>query len=90
MPNISLGGHFEEFVEAQLKSGRFHDASEVVRAGLRLLEEQQQERARRASQLAESINASFDEPGDDSPAEEVFDRLERQYCDDMTARSRGA
>lgn len=37
--SISLGDHFADFVEAQVASGRFGSVSEVVRAGLRSLEE---------------------------------------------------
>ena len=37
--SITLGSHFAEFVDLQLESGRFASISEVVRAGLRLLEE---------------------------------------------------
>jgi antitoxin ParD1/3/4 len=37
--SISLSDHFAEFVESQVASGRFGSASEVVRAGLRLLQE---------------------------------------------------
>jgi antitoxin ParD1/3/4 len=37
--SISLGRHFELFVRRQVAGGRFATASEVVRAGLRLLEE---------------------------------------------------
>ena len=37
--SISLGDHFESFVDNRVSAGRFKNASEVIRAGLRLLEE---------------------------------------------------
>lgn len=39
--SISLGNHFEDFIESSVLKGRFNNASEVVRAGLRLLEEEE-------------------------------------------------
>ena len=41
MPNVSFGNHFDEFVNGLLESGRYDTVSEVVRSGLRLLEEKE-------------------------------------------------
>ncbi|HEX4765221.1 MAG TPA: type II toxin-antitoxin system ParD family antitoxin [Lichenihabitans sp.] len=45
--NVSLTEHLCDFVAAQVASGRFGTASEVVRAGLRLLEKDERDLARR-------------------------------------------
>ncbi len=39
--SFSIGAHFTGFIEAQVSAGRYNSASDVVRAGLRLLEEQE-------------------------------------------------
>ncbi len=39
--SISLGNYFDNFVQSSLISGRYKNASEVIRAGLRLLEEEE-------------------------------------------------
>jgi antitoxin ParD1/3/4 len=39
--SISLGNHFDSFIQSRISTGRFKNASEVVRAGLRLLEDEE-------------------------------------------------
>jgi antitoxin ParD1/3/4 len=39
--SVSLGDYFESFVENRVSEGRFKNASEVIRAGLRLLEDEE-------------------------------------------------
>ena len=62
--SITLGAHFLGFVEAQVASGRFASASEVVRAGLRLLEEHEQRLEALHAALAEGEASGPAEPFD--------------------------
>ena len=39
--SISLGNYFDSFVQSHLATGRYKNASEMIRAGLRLLEEEE-------------------------------------------------
>jgi len=39
--SITLGSYFDQFIQSALSQGRYENASEVIRAGLRLLEEEQ-------------------------------------------------
>lgn len=39
--SISLGNYFDQFVSSQISAGRYKNVSEVVRAGLRLLEDEE-------------------------------------------------
>ena len=39
--SVSLGNYFDQFVQGQVQEGRFKNVSEVIRAGLRLLEEEE-------------------------------------------------
>ncbi len=73
--SVSLGDHFTGFIESRVETGRFNSASDVVRAGLRLLEE-------REAKL-ERLRALIDE-GDASGIADDFD------WDDFRAQKRAA
>ncbi|MES9926213.1 MAG: type II toxin-antitoxin system ParD family antitoxin [Candidatus Thiodiazotropha endolucinida] len=57
--SITLGEHFESFITKQLNSGRFSSASEVIRAGLRLLEEEETKLVTLRKMLHEGESSEF-------------------------------
>lgn len=76
--SFALGDHFEEFIDTQVKSGRFNNASEVVRAGLRLLEDRETPSALTLDDLRRLIQEGINS-GPGKPADSVLDRLEGKY-----------
>jgi antitoxin ParD1/3/4 len=72
--SVTLSDHFDGFIAQEVASGRFGNASEVVRAGLRLLE--------REEKALEVLRAAIDEgmnSGEPLDGEEVFTRLRAKY-----------
>jgi antitoxin ParD1/3/4 len=76
--SVALSPHFESFVKQQVSAGRFNNVSEVVRAGLRLLEDQEELKALKLQELRSAIDAGA-ASGGGVDANKVFDRLERKY-----------
>ena len=62
--SVALGPHFEDFVQASILSGRYNNASEVIRSGLRLLEEQEQKMSALRSAIEEGMNSGIVEDFD--------------------------
>jgi antitoxin ParD1/3/4 len=60
--NVSVGERWENFIDQAVKEGRYGSASEVVREGLRLVEE----REAKLKGLREEINAAIEGGGDHS------------------------
>ena len=77
--NVSIGERWEGFVETAVKSGRYASASEVVREGLRLVEE----REARLEALRETLAASIAQGGRHTE-EDVIAALDA--CDAELAR----
>lgn len=57
--SVSLGDYFEDFVENRIAEGRYKNVSEVIRAGLRLLEEEENKIAALKSAIQEGINSGM-------------------------------
>jgi antitoxin ParD1/3/4 len=66
-----IGEHFETFIKIQIQQGRYASASEVIRDGLRTLEERQQFRAMKLDALRAEIQKGANS-GPGIPAEKVF------------------
>ncbi len=62
--SIALGDHFQNFVHELVSKGRFGTTSEVIRAGLRLLEEQDTKLAALRKAIQEGIDSGPAEPFD--------------------------
>jgi len=90
MASISLGEHFEKFVRERVAQGRYQNASEVVRAGLRMLEDYEDDLQERAQLLKAKINEAWDDPSPSRPADEVFGRIEAAYTGSDPAQKRAA
>ena len=76
--SVALSTHFESFVRDQVESGRYNNASEVVRAGLRLLEDEQNRLQLQNEAMRVAIAAGL-KSGASISAEDVFARLETKY-----------
>jgi antitoxin ParD1/3/4 len=85
--SYALGDRFERLIAKLVKGGRYNSKSEVVREGLRLLLDREQEREAKIAALREAFRRGI-ESGPRVPADEVFDRLEAKY-DRMAAERKG-
>jgi len=82
-----LSPHFENFIRDQVESGRYNNVSEVVRAGLRLLEDSERLQAIQLQALKNDI-AAGKASGTSLVADPVFERLQAKYARQATDQSR--
>ena len=62
--SVSLGDYFEDFVDNKVNQGRYKNASEVIRAGLRLLEDEENKIQFLKNALQEGIDSGIDQDFD--------------------------
>ncbi|HEV7367643.1 type II toxin-antitoxin system ParD family antitoxin [Arenibaculum sp.] len=83
---VELSEAENRFIEERVSSGRYHDADEVVRAGLRLLDRQEREEAGKIERLRELLREGEDayergdyvEVGSDAELDALMDRIGAQ------------
>lgn len=80
--SVSLGPHWEAFIAGLVAGGRYGSASEVVRTGLRLLEEEERKLDRLRELIREGEESGFSEPWD-------YEAFKAEMRAEMKARSRG-
>jgi antitoxin ParD1/3/4 len=80
MPSsYTLGGRFEALVKELVQSGRYNNASEVVREGLRLLEDREKLREIKIAELRRLAEEGRLSGISDEDGEAVLGRLEAEY-----------
>ena len=77
MISADLGQQLESFVARLVQAGRYNSKSEVLREGVRLIQEREARLAALDASIARGLADA--EAGRTRPAEEVFDRLEAKY-----------
>ncbi len=88
--NVDLTEHYENFIAAGVEAGRYSDASEAVRAGLRLLEQQELEDLAKLDWLRGATREAFDalDRGEGVPLKASADI--DAFVDEIIAESRAA
>jgi antitoxin ParD1/3/4 len=78
--NVSLTPELEKLVESKVQSGRYRSASEVIREGLRLLEDQDRLRAARLEEVRRKVQAGIDQldRAEGIDGDKVFAELKRK------------
>ncbi len=74
--SVSLGDYFTSFIDSQVKNGRYGSASDVVRAGLRLLEEHETKQ-----RLLQDALIAGEQSGEPRPfnADTFLERMHRKH-----------
>ncbi|MCA3431768.1 MAG: type II toxin-antitoxin system ParD family antitoxin [Roseomonas sp.] len=90
MPNVNLGPHFDRFVQEKLAEGRYQNASEVVRAGLRLLEDAEATNLERRAVIRAELAERANDGHPTQPAARVFEDLRAHHQSKVKADTHGA
>jgi antitoxin ParD1/3/4 len=86
--NVSLTPELEQFVQSRVASGRYQTASEVIREGLRLLEEREESRETALRELRGKLRRAIEQAdrGEFLDGETVFEEIRKLGASKRTNR----
>ncbi|MGN7812793.1 MULTISPECIES: type II toxin-antitoxin system ParD family antitoxin [Flavobacterium] len=76
--SILLGDYFDNFINSQVKTGRFSSASEVIRAALRMFEEEESKKSELIKELKKGEKSGFVKDFDRAS---FLNNLDKKYPD---------
>jgi len=85
--SYSIGKHFEGLIESLIESGRYSTASEVMRDGLRMIEEREQRREAKLAALRTEIQKGIDSgPAEEADIDDMIKAVKARGCQRLVAR----
>ncbi|MET0221599.1 MAG: type II toxin-antitoxin system ParD family antitoxin [Tardiphaga sp.] len=85
--SYTIGKHYEEFIRGLVESGRYSTASEVMREGLRLVEEKEEQRKIKLEALRAAIREGLDGPFEDIDPSELISRVKARGRERLKGRA---
>jgi antitoxin ParD1/3/4 len=88
--SYSIGKHFEDMIDGLIKEGRYATASEIIRDGLRLVEEREERRKAKLEALRDEIQRGFDSgPAEEADIKEMIGSVKARGRQRLAALKRG-
>ena len=88
--SYSIGKHFEDMIDRLIESGRYSTASEIMRDGLRLIEEREERRKAKLEALRAEIQKGIDSgPAEEFDPQEFIASVKARGRERLAARKRG-
>jgi antitoxin ParD1/3/4 len=85
--SYSIGKHFEGLIESLIESGRYSTASEIMREGLRLIEEREDRRKAKLEALRAEIQKGFDSgPAEEAQVDDLINAVKARGRQRLAAR----
>lgn len=87
--SYSIGKHFENMIDGLIEDGRYATASEIIREGLRLVEEREEQRKVKLEALRAEIQKGLDSgPAEEVDITEMMERIKREGRKRLAAKKK--